>query len=126
MTATLGRAALVLTVMASALAVWGSLSGWRAGRPDRVRRGGAAPGWRAAAGGGGPPSVGVPPWVVRRGPTPLPPLPLAPLGGGGLPPSGEPRGMLSPPPMLYLGETALAVPFALTVAALVSGRLDGR
>ena len=47
------------------------------------------------------------------------------LDGGGLTPILEHPAMLYHPPILYLGQTALALPFALTVAALALGRLDG-
>jgi cytochrome c-type biogenesis protein CcmF len=47
------------------------------------------------------------------------------LDGGGLTPILEHPAMLYHPPILYLGQTALAIPFALTVAALALGRLDG-
>jgi cytochrome c-type biogenesis protein CcmF len=46
------------------------------------------------------------------------------LDGGGLTPILEHPAMLYHPPILYLGQTVLAVPFALTVAALARGRLD--
>ena len=52
-------------------------------------------------------------------------LALPALDGGGLTPILEHPAMLYHPPLLYLGQTALAVPFALTVAALARGRLDG-
>ena len=47
------------------------------------------------------------------------------LDGGGLTPILEHPAMLYHPPILYLGQTALAIPFTLTVAALARGRLDG-
>ncbi|MDQ3944712.1 MAG: cytochrome c biogenesis protein CcsA, partial [Actinomycetota bacterium] len=46
------------------------------------------------------------------------------LDGGGLTPILEHPAMLYHPPILYLGQTMLALPFALTVAALATGRLD--
>jgi cytochrome c-type biogenesis protein CcmF len=46
------------------------------------------------------------------------------LDGGGLTPILEHPALLYHPPILYLGQTALAVPFAVTVAALLRGRLD--
>ncbi|MGH8993975.1 MAG: cytochrome c biogenesis protein CcsA, partial [Acidimicrobiia bacterium] len=52
-------------------------------------------------------------------------LALPALDGGGLTPILEHPAMLYHPPILYLGQTALAIPFALTVAALAAGRLDG-
>jgi cytochrome c-type biogenesis protein CcmF len=47
------------------------------------------------------------------------------VDGGGLTPVLEHPAMLYHPPLLYLGQTGLAIPFALTVAALASGTLDG-
>jgi len=44
--------------------------------------------------------------------------------GGGLVPILEHPAMLIHPPLLYLGLVSTALPFALTVAALVTGRLD--
>lgn len=44
--------------------------------------------------------------------------------GGGLVPILEHPAMLVHPPLLYLGLVSTALPFALTVAALVTGRLD--
>jgi cytochrome c-type biogenesis protein CcmF len=46
------------------------------------------------------------------------------LDGGGLTPILEHPALLYHPPILYLGQTLLAVPFAVTVAALLTGRLD--
>ena len=47
------------------------------------------------------------------------------LDGAGLTPILEHPALLYHPPILYLGQTLLAVPFAVTVAALLRGRLDG-
>ena len=47
------------------------------------------------------------------------------LDGAGLTPILEHPALLYHPPVLYLGQTLLAVPFALTMAALLRGRLDG-
>ena len=47
------------------------------------------------------------------------------LDGAGLTPILEHPALLYHPPILYLGQTLLAVPFAVTVAALLQGRLDG-
>jgi len=46
------------------------------------------------------------------------------LDGAGLTPILEHPALLYHPPILYLGQTLLAVPFAVTVAALLRGRLD--
>lgn len=46
------------------------------------------------------------------------------LDGAGLTPILEHPALLYHPPILYLGQTLLAVPFAITVAALATGRLD--
>jgi cytochrome c-type biogenesis protein CcmF len=46
------------------------------------------------------------------------------LDGAGLTPILEHPALLYHPPILYLGQTLLAVPFAVTVAALAAGRLD--
>ena len=46
------------------------------------------------------------------------------LDGAGLTPILEHPALLYHPPILYLGQTLLAVPFAVTIAALVAGRLD--
>jgi cytochrome c-type biogenesis protein CcmF len=46
------------------------------------------------------------------------------LDGAGLTPILEHPALLYHPPILYLGQTLLAVPFAVTIAALASGRLD--
>ncbi len=46
------------------------------------------------------------------------------LDGAGLTPILEHPALLYHPPILYLGQTLLAVPFALTIAALAAGRLD--
>jgi cytochrome c-type biogenesis protein CcmF len=46
------------------------------------------------------------------------------LDGAGLTPILEHPALLYHPPILYLGQTLLAVPFAVTVAALLQGRLD--
>jgi hypothetical protein len=46
------------------------------------------------------------------------------LDGAGLTPILEHPALLYHPPILYLGQTLLAVPFAITVAALLQGRLD--
>ena len=48
------------------------------------------------------------------------------LDGGGLAPVLENPAMLYHPPLLYLGYTGLVVPFAVTVAALVTTALDHR
>jgi cytochrome c-type biogenesis protein CcmF len=46
------------------------------------------------------------------------------LDGAGLTPILEHPALLYHPPILYLGQTLLVVPFAVTVAALLWGRLD--
>ena len=46
------------------------------------------------------------------------------LDGAGLTPILEHPALLYHPPILYLGQTLLAVPFAVTIAALMAGRLD--
>lgn len=46
--------------------------------------------------------------------------------GGGLVPILEHPAMLIHPPLLYLGLVSTALPFALTVAALLTGRIDDR
>jgi cytochrome c-type biogenesis protein CcmF len=46
------------------------------------------------------------------------------LDGAGLTPILEHPALLYHPPVLYLGQTLLAVPFAITVAALLQGRID--
>ena len=46
------------------------------------------------------------------------------LDGAGLTPILEHPALLYHPPILYLGQTLLAVPFAVTIAALTAGRLD--
>jgi cytochrome c-type biogenesis protein CcmF len=46
------------------------------------------------------------------------------LDGAGLTPILEHPALLYHPPILYLGQTLLAVPFAVTIAALATGRLD--
>jgi cytochrome c-type biogenesis protein CcmF len=51
-------------------------------------------------------------------------LALPALDGAGLTPILEHPALLYHPPILYLGQTLLAVPFAVTIAALVSGHLD--
>ena len=48
----------------------------------------------------------------------------APSEGEGLNPLLQNYWMMIHPPMLYLGMTGWAVPFAFCVAALVTGRLD--
>jgi cytochrome c-type biogenesis protein CcmF len=48
------------------------------------------------------------------------------IDGGGLNPVLLHPAMLYHPPLLYAGAAGLAVPFALAVAALASGRADGR
>jgi cytochrome c-type biogenesis protein CcmF len=47
------------------------------------------------------------------------------LDGAGLTPILEHPALLYHPPILYLGQTLLAVPFAATIAALLRGELDG-
>lgn len=49
----------------------------------------------------------------------------APPEGEGLNPLLQNYWMMIHPPMLYLGMTGWAVPFAFVIAALVTGRLDG-
>ncbi|HEY3111114.1 MAG TPA: heme lyase CcmF/NrfE family subunit, partial [Chloroflexota bacterium] len=51
-------------------------------------------------------------------------LPVAPPDGRGLNPLLYDAGMLIHPPMLLLGYSSVAVPFAFGMAALLSGRLD--
>ena len=46
------------------------------------------------------------------------------LDGAGLTPILEHPALLYHPPILYLGQTLLAVPFAVTIAALMTGHLD--
>src|SRR5690606_33117180 len=50
-------------------------------------------------------------------------LPVPAIDGAGLTPILEHPAMLYHPPLLYLGLATLVGPFALTVAALVDGRL---
>src|SRR2546425_455788 len=50
--------------------------------------------------------------------------PSPPAEGGGLNPHPQTRGMVSPPPMLYLGYISITIPFAFAMAALLSRRLD--
>lgn len=52
-------------------------------------------------------------------------LALAQADGRGMNPMLENVGMLLHPPTLYLGYVGLAIPFAFTVGALVTGKLDG-
>ncbi|MGI8619112.1 MAG: cytochrome c biogenesis protein CcsA [Gemmatimonadaceae bacterium] len=49
----------------------------------------------------------------------------APLDGRGMSPLLQKPGMLLHPPMLYIGLTATAVPFAFAIATLINRRLDG-
>src|ERR671930_472610 len=51
-------------------------------------------------------------------------LPYTPMDGNGLNPQLQTRGMVSPPPMLYLGYISITIPFAFAMAALLSKRLD--
>ncbi|NPV86644.1 MAG: heme lyase CcmF/NrfE family subunit [Anaerolineae bacterium] len=51
-------------------------------------------------------------------------LPLLPPDGRGLNPLLRHPGMILHPPMLYLGFVAYVIPFALAVAALITGRSD--
>jgi cytochrome c-type biogenesis protein CcmF len=51
-------------------------------------------------------------------------LGFTPADGRGLNPQLQNPGMVFHPPMLYLGYTSIAVPFAFAVAALISGKLD--
>ncbi len=53
-------------------------------------------------------------------------LGFTPANGRGLNPQLQNYWMTIHPPMLYLGFTAFAVPFAFAVAALLTGRLDSR
>ncbi|WP_188294434.1 cytochrome c biogenesis protein CcsA, partial [Salmonella enterica] len=58
-------------------------------------------------------------------PAPSPP-PLPPFPGGGRPltPLRRAPGLISPPPLLYMGYVGFSVAFAFAIAALLSGRLD--
>jgi cytochrome c-type biogenesis protein CcmF len=49
-----------------------------------------------------------------------------PRDGAGLVPSLQNPYMLTHPPLLYLGYVGFTIPFAFAMAALVSGRTDGR
>jgi cytochrome c-type biogenesis protein CcmF len=49
-----------------------------------------------------------------------------PRDGSGLVPSLQNPYMLTHPPLLYLGYVGFTIPFAFAMAALVSGRTDGR
>ena len=51
-------------------------------------------------------------------------LGFTPPDGRGLNPQLQNPGMVIHPPMLYLGYTSIAVPFAFAMAALLSGKLD--
>lgn len=51
---------------------------------------------------------------------------IAPADGVGLNPSLQNPYMATHPPALYLGYVGLTIPFALAIAALMSGRLDAR
>lgn len=51
-------------------------------------------------------------------------LPVAPLDGRGLNPLLYDGGMLIHPPMLLLGYSSVAIPYAFAMAALISGRTD--
>ncbi|MDY7039671.1 MAG: heme lyase CcmF/NrfE family subunit [Chloroflexota bacterium] len=52
-------------------------------------------------------------------------LPAAPPDGAGLNPLLQNVGMVIHPPVVFVGYAAFTVPFALAVAALITGRLDG-
>jgi cytochrome c-type biogenesis protein CcmF len=69
--------------------------------------------------------VGAATLLVLAGADPFARLAVPALDGGGLTPILEHPALLYHPPILYLGQTLLAVPFAVTVAALLQGRLDG-
>src|SRR2546423_8618826 len=47
-----------------------------------------------------------------------------PMAARGMNPQLQNPGMATPPPNLYLGYVATAVPFAFAIAALISRRLD--
>jgi cytochrome c-type biogenesis protein CcmF len=51
-------------------------------------------------------------------------LPFTPADGRGLNPQLQNIGMITHPPMLYLGYISITIPFAFAVAALLSKRLD--
>jgi cytochrome c-type biogenesis protein CcmF len=51
-------------------------------------------------------------------------LPFAPADGRGLMPLLEDPGMVSHPPLLYLGFVGLSVPYSFAMAALLTGKLD--
>src|SRR3989441_6349110 len=51
-------------------------------------------------------------------------LPYTPLDGSGLNPQLQNPGMVVHPPMLYLGDISITIPFGLSLAALLSKRLD--
>ncbi|MBT6893213.1 MAG: heme lyase CcmF/NrfE family subunit [Gammaproteobacteria bacterium] len=51
-------------------------------------------------------------------------LPFYPADGGDLNPLLQDFGLIVPPPMLYMGYVGFAVPFALAIATLTTGRLD--
>ena len=51
-------------------------------------------------------------------------LPFTPADGNGLNPQLQNPGMAIHPPMLYLGYVSITIPFAFTVAALMSRQMD--
>ncbi|HIL83885.1 MAG TPA: heme lyase CcmF/NrfE family subunit [Pseudomonadales bacterium] len=51
-------------------------------------------------------------------------LPFQPADGGDLNPLLQDFGLIVHPPMLYMGYVGFAVPFALAIATLTTGRLD--
>jgi cytochrome c-type biogenesis protein CcmF len=51
-------------------------------------------------------------------------LPYTPMDGRGLNPQLQNPGMVIHPPMLYLGYISIAIPYAFSVAALLTRRLD--
>ena len=87
------------------------------GAPDGVRLRAGAQAVSAAL-------VGAATLLVLTVADPFAPLAVPALDGGGLTPILEHPALLYHPPILYLGQTLLAVPFAVTVAALVLNRLD--
>jgi cytochrome c-type biogenesis protein CcmF len=62
--------------------------------------------------------------VMVFGADPMEPSLATPRDGAGLSPSLQHPAMLIHPPIVFLGYTGWAIPFALTLAALLSGRID--
>lgn len=62
--------------------------------------------------------------LFGEGANPFERLPFTPPDGRGLNPQLQNPGMVSHPPMLYLGYISLTIPFAFAIAALLARRLD--